>query len=275
MPDSKISALTAITALTDDDLLVVVDGAAVTNKITVGNAKVSLTDGAVLKTLADAKGDLFAASAADTVGRLAVGADGTSPLADSNQTLGIKYVGSELQKVPGGFFYPTGIFGAATSTGNHNQQAFWFPYFLPRRCSPTLYIYCGTLEAGSTARFSTWSNDEATMKPATGGLIEDVGTVSGATTGSKSITVATPIGPGWVWLGVWLSNHTTVRWFKFNAGANVTVFGDDSFTNTRLCPAWTAGTLDYSASWNSTLPSLTVANTTTYTNMPAVAMTGV
>lgn len=42
MTDKKITELPEVTALTDDDVLVVVDGASVTKKITVGNAKTSI-----------------------------------------------------------------------------------------------------------------------------------------------------------------------------------------------------------------------------------------
>lgn len=45
----------------------------------------------VLESLLDAKGDLYAASAADTPGRLAVGADGTVLTADAAQALGVKW----------------------------------------------------------------------------------------------------------------------------------------------------------------------------------------
>lgn len=50
-----------------------------------------LANGAIAKSLVDAKGDIIAATAADTVGRLAVGANDTILVADSTQTTGLKY----------------------------------------------------------------------------------------------------------------------------------------------------------------------------------------
>jgi microcystin-dependent protein len=49
----------------------------------------AVADGAVAKALVDAKGDLIVATAADTVGRLAVGANDTVPVAASGQSTGI------------------------------------------------------------------------------------------------------------------------------------------------------------------------------------------
>jgi hypothetical protein len=47
--------------------------------------------GGISATIVDAKGDLIAATAADTVARFGVGANGTTPVADSNATLGLVY----------------------------------------------------------------------------------------------------------------------------------------------------------------------------------------
>ena len=50
-----------------------------------------LANGAIAKTIVDAKGDLIAATAADTVSRLAVGANGTVLTADSAEATGLKW----------------------------------------------------------------------------------------------------------------------------------------------------------------------------------------
>jgi hypothetical protein len=115
-------------------------------------------------------------------------------------------------------------------------------------------------------RFSTWSNDEATFRPATNGLIEDVGTVSGASTGSKSITCSIAVGPGWVWVGVWASNHTTVRWNRFNGGWTQNLMGYTNTENNRIVFGWAVAGVDYSSAWNPTLPTLVSVNSVNYSN---------
>jgi hypothetical protein len=50
-----------------------------------------LADGAIAKSIVDAKGDLIAATAADTVSRLAVGTDGQVLTADATTATGLKW----------------------------------------------------------------------------------------------------------------------------------------------------------------------------------------
>jgi len=50
-----------------------------------------LANGAIAKSIVDAKGDLIAATAADTVSRLGVGANGTVLTADSAEATGLKW----------------------------------------------------------------------------------------------------------------------------------------------------------------------------------------
>jgi hypothetical protein len=90
-------------------------GAVGVPSLTVGGVAVS---GAGLATdpLANAKGDVFAASANDAVGRLALGPDGHVLTADGAQALGVKWAAPGA----GGSFLPTAggtLTGPVTSTG--------------------------------------------------------------------------------------------------------------------------------------------------------------
>ena len=62
-------------------------------------------DAAIAKTIVDAKGDIIAATAADTVSRLAVGANDTVLTADSSTATGLKWAsvgGSSMAQVATG-----------------------------------------------------------------------------------------------------------------------------------------------------------------------------
>jgi hypothetical protein len=54
----------------------------------------------VAKTVVDAKGDLIAGTAADTVNRLAVGANGETLVADSSTSTGLRYTAGTVQENP-------------------------------------------------------------------------------------------------------------------------------------------------------------------------------
>lgn len=80
-----------------------------------------LANGAVAKSIVDAKGDLIAATAADTVSRLAVGTNGQVLMADSTAATGLKWGtagggGKVLQVVSG--TYSTQTVVASTSYGD-------------------------------------------------------------------------------------------------------------------------------------------------------------
>lgn len=91
---------------TPDDTDLVKDGAAAIRTLgsSIDTTVFNNAGAAIAKSIVDAKGDLIAATAADAVSRLAVGADGTVLTADSNEATGIKWattgaVGKVLQVV--------------------------------------------------------------------------------------------------------------------------------------------------------------------------------
>lgn len=72
---------------------------------------VATADGAIPESLVNAKGDLIAASAADTVGRLPVGSNNQVLVADSTQSLGLKWAADPVADVvttAGDLIYGTG-----------------------------------------------------------------------------------------------------------------------------------------------------------------------
>jgi hypothetical protein len=85
------------------------NGAAVTHVLTKGG----LDAYAVVQTLADAKGDIIAATGADVMTRLAVGANATVLMADSTQATGLTWGGAWQTYVP-----TWGSLGTAPALGN-------------------------------------------------------------------------------------------------------------------------------------------------------------
>lgn len=166
-------------------------------------------------TTVDAKGDLIAATANDTVARLAVGTNGQVLTADSAEATGLKWatpaagggaiaspvlpkygaVGSYLRGFQGSV--GTGNIGAWTDT----MVAFpmvWADSFTADR----VVVSVTTAVAGSTIELSVYANSGTTYRP--GSLISILGTVNSATTGEKELTISFPFTAG------------TIYWFAYN-----------------------------------------------------------
>lgn len=80
-----------------------------------------LANGAIAKTLVDAKGDLIVASGADTVARLAVGANDYVLTADSTATNGIKWAAAPSPSRS--FFMATAEFTSGTNGGSTSSNS--------------------------------------------------------------------------------------------------------------------------------------------------------
>ena len=180
-----------------------------------------------------------------------------------------------------------GVFAANTAWGRHSPltclvlqsaamnasqatYAVWYPFFIPRQTAVTLSLSCATLQASSFIRVAMFSADEGTLLPVA--RTEDVGTVSGASTGTKQITTAGTY-QGLVYVALWLSNHATVRWIRLAVDSSAMNPFGSAGTNTRIPYGWIATGLDYSASWPAgSPPALTLANHADHLNGPAVWM---
>jgi hypothetical protein len=110
---------------TPDDTALVKDGAAAIRSLgtAIDTTVFNNASAAIAKTIVDAKGDIIAATAADTVARLAVGANGTVLMADSSTATGLKWEtagggGKVLQVVTANYSTVTEInSGTYTDTG--------------------------------------------------------------------------------------------------------------------------------------------------------------
>lgn len=86
---------------TPDDTALVKDGAAAIRTLgtSIDTTTFNNASAAVAKTIVDAKGDLIAATAADTVARLAVGTNGQFLTADSTAATGLKWSAAPVGKI--------------------------------------------------------------------------------------------------------------------------------------------------------------------------------
>jgi hypothetical protein len=92
---------------------------AVKSAYDLANTANTTANAAVAKSIVDAKGDLIAATAADTVSRLAVGANGTVLTADSTEATGLKWASAASTSGPAYYAYRTSSdfsFSASTWT---------------------------------------------------------------------------------------------------------------------------------------------------------------
>ena len=220
--------------------------------------------------LYDAKGDLPAGTGADTAAKLTVGADGTLLVADSNSTAGLRYVSSPKQQYVASTNYlvPDGSLTTPSQQNAALPQRFgvWLFYTPVRRTFTVIGDYCYTLESGSTLRFGFYNiNSDLTV----GSLIADEGTVSGTTTGWKSISISRTIEAGWFGVATWQSNHSTVRWERMSQWG-IGPLGQRGEAWGQLNVLW-GSTTDYSAGLPTNPSGLSIL-TTSGGNVPGNAV---
>jgi hypothetical protein len=145
----------------------------------------------VAATILDAKGDLIAASAADTAAKVTVGADGTVLIADSAQTAGLKW---SRVSMPG-----TSSFGAANRlvwrfrdsttaiafSGDGAVLLVPLPLWIVEDIDTIGFFINVGGASGALVRCAIYDSLGTSGKP--GNLVVDAGTVAATSTGWKEV----------------------------------------------------------------------------------------
>jgi len=232
----------------------------------------STVGGVATDSIFDAKGDLAVGTGADTAARLAVGAEGTVPVATTNEAAGMKWAPPAPQPT----FASSAVYlgpetGYAATTGSSAsvaQVAYIYPKSVSRRLTlAALAIEVTTLEAGSTARVGVYSLDASWSTATKVAEYTSVTAIDCSSTGIKESTGSTALDPGWYALVVWYSNHSTVRLRKLQP-QSATLFGNPVGALNRFVFGWKTAATDYSAGLPASfdLTALTLANTSTDAN---------
>lgn len=165
------------------------------------------TAGNTVDSVITSKGDMIVAPLNTTVGsaRLPIGIDNdvftTNPTKPNGSDWEASGTGKWVSRNVGGAYNSgrTGAWMPITVTGTFGvtltlvaNRLYCLPIFADRRWGLTkVSVSCQTLAAGAIARMGFYDNTATGGFP--GALIQDFGTVSMATTGTKAITFANPI----------------------------------------------------------------------------------
>lgn len=211
-------------------------------------------------TIFDAKGDLPVGTGADTAAKLTVGTNGSILTANSGSASGLLWVPGggapsfPIRAVASNYYLGSGQISATTATsGSTAQLTALYAIYVDRPLTlAALAVRVSTLEVGATARLGLYSLTN--WEP--DALIVDYGTVSCDTTGTKEATGSTALTAGWYAMAVWVSNHSTVRFYKNSYGDTNTLGTAGVFANANSL--WVVTATDYSAG----LPSNITATVT-------------
>ena len=198
------------------------------------------------KTLVDAKGDLIVASAADTVGRLAVGAtNGHVLTVDSAQSLGVKWAAAAGRTSLG---WQSAAYYAPFRTQTNNftlvEDVTYYQAVLIQEdiTIDRLCVYAsGFSGTSATVRLGIYNNSGG--KPTT--VLLDAGTVAiTANTTLYTITVNQTLTAGWYWTAI---NAQTIV-----AGTTAAVRGATSFYREGLTRVGTDADINNRDNYNET-----------------------
>lgn len=170
----------------------------------------------IAETLLDAKGDLIAASAADTAARLAVGTvDGQSLQVAAAAATGVAWRAPSSPRwwtaYESGVYYSAAIVGGLMSTGSvATGTVYYAPFYVVATASFDRFRFYTTTVSSGKARAAIY--DSTGVRGLPGALVLDAGEVdtSGAA-GDKDITISQSLTGGtWYWLAVQVSATTTI-----------------------------------------------------------------
>ena len=173
-----------------------------------------ITSGSAINpNVVDAKGDIIAATAADTVARLAVGANDTVLTADSSEATGLKWATAGgldpflIPEVAGSYVKRAQSGTASNNTIIPITTTFYFPVFLPTASYDRISMRSGAYVGTATVRMGLYNASSTTGLPTT--VVFDAGTVSpSATDTNYEITISQSLTAGYYYMAINLQAKT-------------------------------------------------------------------
>jgi hypothetical protein len=149
-------------------------------------------------------------------------------------------------------YAPPGVTAAAGSGASCAKVARWWLYATTKPMTVQhIATFVSTLESGAEQRLAIYNVNE-NGAPTT--LIADYGTVSASSTGRKLASGSTVV-TGRFAIGVWSSDHSTVRYFRASTALTEMMLGDGSFLDSPGAVCWGIDNVDYSAGFPATAPT--------------------
>jgi hypothetical protein len=193
---------------TPDDTDLVKDGAAAIRTLgtAIDTTVFNNASAAIAKTIVDAKGDIIAATAADTVSRLAVGSNDTVLTADSSTATGLKWaaaggVAPLLIPINSGKYIKGFQIASLSQAGASQNTTYYIPIYLAGTTYDRIGFKTGASQStSSTVRLGIY-NVGANNKPTT--LVVDAGTVSASAANTVyEITISQTLNAGYYYLAL-------------------------------------------------------------------------